>query len=294
MDARTLNGRLYKINLSEHLRIGQRIKIDLKQLESHFYTELVGFCYGNYILVKMPNTRKYGTIGRQIAVSDEVVVRTIFENTNGDCIVFKSSVDDIITKPEPLLVIKFPKQGVTRQLRKEQRKQINVDAQILLHKPNGQEVKVPGLLIDLSDHGCGFEFFTDQFKKVKHQKLTIEYISPENSKACRHTVEIKHQHKYGNKIVLGLVFTDALPSAPTTTPEDELDGLELDYDSDYLNYDAQQDVTSEPTTKKKSKQPSTDNDYLDDPEDFLDDPDDFLEDPEDFLADPEFGELEKL
>lgn len=229
MDAKTITGEKYKINLSEHLRIGQRVKIDYKLADLHFYTELIGFSYDNYLLCKAPNPHKYPEITEKLTTKAPFIIRTIFENTNGDCVVFKSELLGNITQPEPILIFSFPSEGVTRPLRKSPRMPIKVDANVTVINPERKPIKVNGSLTDLSEKGCGFEFFSDQYRRVKHDQLSIKFTHPETQQTISKHVTIRHQRRFGNKIVLGLAFS--------SQQEMFEESIELDYEADYLNYD---------------------------------------------------------
>ncbi|XOV78442.1 MAG: PilZ domain-containing protein [Aestuariibacter sp.] len=229
MDAKTITGERYKINLSEHFRIGQRVKVDFKKAQCHFYTELVGFSYDQYLLLKAPNSSKYADIIPKLTTKTSFVIRTIFENTNGDCVVFKSDLLGKISNPEAILIFSFPAEGVTRPLRKTPRVPMNVHADIIVNNPDRKTIRIKGSLVDLSEHGCGFEFFSEQYRRVKHDQLTIKFIHPDTEQTIQKHVSVRHQRRYGNKIVLGLAYSS----------QQELfeESIELDYESDYLNYD---------------------------------------------------------
>jgi hypothetical protein len=122
---------------------------------------LIGYELGNYIILKYPNVPSSTSYSDVLVEGNVVVVRYLLEGDKGCCFAFRATIRTITQKPEKFLILSYPKKIENRQLRLHQRISMHLPAAISLNEPNQSNVRINGIIGDLSLKGCGFTFKAD-------------------------------------------------------------------------------------------------------------------------------------
>lgn len=206
MEAHKFTGESYELNLSDHLRMGQFVDIEIKAVRRRFHSKLIGFKEPEYIIVELPDIRKYGYLRDDINDQSGMVVRAIFEKTSGECIAFNSRALNKLTFPDKLLFLSFPKDVISKDLRKEVREVVNIEANMCHSESCSGEHKVVGKIVNLSSGGCSFELNAENILSVKKEQVVMEFTPPGQSQPLHLWADVRSQRKEGNTISVGLAF----------------------------------------------------------------------------------------
>lgn len=208
MEAHKFNGQAYELNLCDHLRIGQFIDVELKAVKRRFRSKLIGFKDSEYFVIELPDVKKYGYLRDSIEEQSVLIIRTIFEKTSGECIAFTSRAMAKLTFPDKLLFISFPKDVVSKELRREERETVSIFAKIFQHESTDDDKKVSGIISNISQGGCAFELHAKNIAGVKQGEVFIEFECPQKQEPMRLKAEVRSQRKEGTKILVGMAFCD--------------------------------------------------------------------------------------
>ncbi|MCO4800015.1 MAG: flagellar brake domain-containing protein [Colwelliaceae bacterium] len=133
---------------------------------------LIGYELGSYIILKYPNVPRTTSYNDVLVEGNVVVVRYLLEGDRGCCFAFRSTIRTITQKPEKFLILTYPKKIENRQLRLHQRISMHLPAAISLNEPDQSNVRINGVIGDLSLKGCGFTFKADS-EAIKVNKRSI-------------------------------------------------------------------------------------------------------------------------
>lgn len=208
MEAHKFNGEVCDINLSEHLRMGQFVDVEIKAVRRRFHTTLVGFKEPNYLIVELPDVKKYGYLKDDISDQAIMVVRTIFEKTSGECIAFTSRAMTKLTFPDKLLFLSFPTDIISKELRKEPREVVSISAKMCHEKRSDDDHKVMGIITNISRGGCHFELEASNIAAIKKERVVMEFSSPKNHSQLNLLADVRSQRKEGSRISVGLSFCE--------------------------------------------------------------------------------------
>jgi hypothetical protein len=88
------------------------------------------------------------------------------EGEHGECFAFRSTIKHITQYPESFLILNYPTKIESRQLRLQPRITTHLPASIMLDADgeNKAEIRLNGIITDISVKGCGFIFKADDFK----------------------------------------------------------------------------------------------------------------------------------
>ncbi len=142
-----LPGKLLDIQLNHPVKV--RIKIPL-----------VGYSLGKYIILKYPSEHKFGNYRDVLVEGNVAIVRYLLEGEQGECFAFRATISHIVKFPEKLLVLTYPTKIENRQLRLHQRIVTHLPATIMVSSEDSEQddVKLKGIIGDISTQGCGFTF----------------------------------------------------------------------------------------------------------------------------------------
>ncbi|MBF0256700.1 MAG: CZB domain-containing protein [Gammaproteobacteria bacterium] len=145
------------------IQLGTSMQLQLGQLSIRSEGMLVGARPGKYLLLRMARETNFTSTG----LSEEgapLVVRYI---SKGNVYAFKSAVINLISRPERLLAIYFPRDLEVVELRNHPRLRCYLPGRLLLNA----EV-LEGAVVDISRYGCQFNL---------HQMDEMQQILQENS-----------------------------------------------------------------------------------------------------------------
>ncbi|UAA38322.1 flagellar brake protein [Paraneptunicella aestuarii] len=210
MEAHKLNGEAYTLYLRDHLRAGQFVDIEIKTVKKRFHSKLIGLKESEYLIVELPDIRKYGYLKDEITDQASIVVRAIFEKTSGECIAFNSRALAKTTLPDKLLFISFPTDLISTELRKEVRETVDIKAFIshgdTIYESNDR--KVEGRITNISPGGCHFEIPHERAMILKEKKVIVEFVPPGQDEAVKRFAFIRSLHKCEDLYALGLAFEE--------------------------------------------------------------------------------------
>jgi hypothetical protein len=189
----------------QNARIGQFISVEIanKQRDS-FKSHLVGSKAGSYLIVEMPSVLEGSTVKEQLVVGQQLIVRSIFEKTTGECMGFHSKVEGVIRVPHPVLFISYPIEIETRELRNEKRLNTVLNAWMQV-EPNA--ARMAGQIIDLSSGGCRFELPVEEgVVKIKAKNLYLRYLDPTTNQEVVRLGQVCSQRREGPVLSIGFAF----------------------------------------------------------------------------------------
>ncbi|MFT6899495.1 MAG: c-di-GMP-binding flagellar brake protein YcgR [Paraglaciecola sp.] len=195
--------------ISHNVRMGQFVDVEiLNELHDRFKSFLIGAKDGKYLVLEQPDSKRYGFVRDQLCEGQSIVIRTICEQTTGECIAFRSVVEGIINHPRRLLFVSFPDDIQKRELRGEQRTAIRYPAEIYMMKKAN---RIKGVITDISDGGCRFEFRAGEtVKGIKQEYIYIEFEHPDTGQVLELTSKVCSQRKEMDVISIGIAFDQAI------------------------------------------------------------------------------------
>lgn len=201
-----------QFELSEQISIGQFIDVELQNAtKDRFKSHIVGCKKNDYLILTQPSVKLYGSVKDKIKDKQELVLRTIFEKTNGDCVAFPSTVISQVNYPDKLIFISYPKKIARKALRAELRKKIKLPARIFQAGNASNKTFFEGVVTNLSTGGCRFECKVDASSKAfTEDELMVEFqLADSNEKKVIHA-ELCTQRRDANNMYLGCAFTEEL------------------------------------------------------------------------------------
>lgn len=194
----------------EHMRLGQTIDVEIVSAKKErFYTKLVGCKEGKYLVLELPDEAKYGNVKEMLTEDTWLIIRLILEHTSGMAIAFESLTLSKINYPARLFFIKFPETIVTRGLRREDRKQVKIKAQLYQTKGASEQEKIDGYIVNISPGGCCFECTVDKgVRSIKQTDVIIELGESVQGYDLVNMAEVRSQKKIKQTMTIGLAFQE--------------------------------------------------------------------------------------
>jgi hypothetical protein len=193
----------------DNVRMGQFVDVEIQNRQNdRFKSFLIGVKESKYLILEQPDSKRFGFVRDLLVEGQAIVIRTICEQTTGECIAFKCFVEGIINHPQKLLFVSFPENIQKRELRSEQRKTIRYPAQIYMEN---QTNRMPGVITDMSDGGCRFEIkVSETVKGIKQDNIYIEFEHPDTGIMQKVYSKVCSQRKVLNIVSIGLAFEQPL------------------------------------------------------------------------------------
>lgn len=135
-------------------------------------TEFVGMDVGRNIIMKFPDESKWGSLGGAIYPDNNIIMRYILEDENGEIIAFKVKVIMVLSKPSHLVFTTFPLAIQSHGLRSEKRAQTRIPM-AAFDTENGVQL-AEGVILDISNSGCRFG--------IKRSKTPPKLVSKQSIK----------------------------------------------------------------------------------------------------------------
>ncbi|WP_417440667.1 flagellar brake domain-containing protein [Idiomarina sp.] len=141
---------------------GQKIEVQLSNsnVPARFYSEFIGAVNERWVIVNMPDARKYNDMRDLLQEKTPVIVRFVLENENGEICAFRSEISYVISHPTKMLFIMWPNQIEHRVIRKGRRFDAFLPASVSGQSVKGEEKTFKGHVLDVSESGC----------RLKHEK----------------------------------------------------------------------------------------------------------------------------
>lgn len=194
-------GKLLDIELNHPVRL--RIKLPV-----------IGYSLGNYIIVKYPKIPRIGNYNDVLVEGNVVIARYLLEGDRGECFAFRATIKHITKYPEKLLVLTYPKKIESRQLRLHQRIITSLPAAITIINDDSEleavqeDVKINGIIGDISTKGCGFTFKTDSdTTNVKKRDIFVcVFISDDED--VKIPAKVCNSRNENGRVNVGIQFND--------------------------------------------------------------------------------------
>jgi hypothetical protein len=197
--------------LADHIQVGQYVSVEVSNIHrDRFSTRLVGMVYPKYVILELPNIVKRGELINRLILNHALTIRTICERTTGECLGFRTKVEEIVKHPYPLLFVFYPLEIFTYELRREQRIETYLPARI--YRDDGAHT-VAGTITDISNMGCRFTIDGDSLRANFGDTQTLHIAYPDSARGGETVrfVRICSQRRHGRKnVALGLEFIEAL------------------------------------------------------------------------------------
>lgn len=138
------------------LTIGQKVEVQLasSNVPARFYSEFIGAITDRWVIVNMPDARKYSDMRDMLKEKTPIIVRFVLENENGEICAFRSEISYVISHPTKMLFILWPSQIEHRVIRKGRRFDAFLPASISGATVEGNDVALKGHVLDVSESGC--------------------------------------------------------------------------------------------------------------------------------------------
>lgn len=138
------------------LTIGQKVEVQLasSNVPARFYSEFIGAVTDRWVIVNMPDARKYSDMRDMLKEKTPIIVRFVLENENGEICAFRSEISYVISHPTKMLFILWPSQIEHRVIRKGRRFDAFLPASISGATTEGQDATFKGHVLDVSESGC--------------------------------------------------------------------------------------------------------------------------------------------
>jgi len=141
---------------------GQKIEVQLSNsnVPARFYSEFIGAVNERWVIVNMPDARKYNDMRDLLEEKTPVIVRFVLENESGEICAFRSEISYVISHPTKMLFILWPSQIEHRVIRKGRRFDAFLPASVSGLSVKGEDKDFKGHILDVSESGC----------RLKHDK----------------------------------------------------------------------------------------------------------------------------
>jgi c-di-GMP-binding flagellar brake protein YcgR len=195
-------------SMIEHMRLGQTIDVEIVNAgKVRFFTKLVGCKDGKYLILELPDENKYGNVKEELTEENWLIVRTILEHTSGMAVAFESLTLSKTNYPARLFFVKYPETIVTRGLRREDRQQVKIKAQIYQSKEASENERIEGHIVNISSGGCCFECNVGKnVRAIKQKEVFIELDEPLEGYNLVTLSEVRSQRKIKQTMTIGLAF----------------------------------------------------------------------------------------
>ncbi|WP_206484460.1 PilZ domain-containing protein [Thalassotalea sp. G2M2-11] len=184
------------------LQINHPVQVRLKLV-------LVGYEQGKYIILKYPNVVTPKQYNDVLVEGNVAVVRYLLEGDKGCCFAFKSSIRHITLAPEKFIILSYPEKIENRQLRTHQRITTHLPAAISLDEPAKSNVKINGIIADLSLKGCGFTFKAENASTLVKQREVFVCISHYAIGEMRIPAVVCNSRNIKGRVNVGISFKDS-------------------------------------------------------------------------------------
>ncbi len=208
MEAHQPNGEVQEIELVDHLRPGLFVEVEIKSSKKRFRSHIIGLKDDEYLVMELPDPKRYNGLKEAIIEQESLIIRTIFEKTSGECAAFSCRVLSKVTFPDKLLFVSFPHSLCCKQLRREKREFVSVKAHISFLSSDNENIHANGTIIDLSHGGCCLQLGKDEVSHVKQEKVVVTFTSPNTQTAQKLVASIRSHKKEQSRLILGLAFCE--------------------------------------------------------------------------------------
>lgn len=161
----------------QRLNIGQRLEIQISGLNvpARFQTEFIGGVNGRWVIVSMPDAKRYGELREHLHEGVPLVVRFVLENENGEICAFRTDINFVVAHPTKMLFLDWPSNVESRIIRQGRRFDAYLPTGIArLGEDNKVTMQGEGVILDVSETGCRLKQELPKNDEGEYQKLDWE------------------------------------------------------------------------------------------------------------------------
>lgn len=185
------------------LQINHPVQVRIK-------TPLIGYELGKYIILKHPDENRVGNYTDVLVAGNVVIVRYLLEGVQGVCFAFRTTIKSITQYPEKAIILDYPTKIENRQLRLHQRIITHLPAYIVLNAEttNESDVKITGIIGDISSQGCGFLFKADNAKLKVNKRDVFVCLQSLTSGEIKIPATVCNSRNENGKVSVGIKFME--------------------------------------------------------------------------------------
>lgn len=191
--------------------VGTRLEVQfLDHFDSRFQSEMVGFRFGRYLIIRFEDFNFPQSEGVAGMVA---ICRFLIEDSLGECFAFKTEIVNMMRRPDRLLFLDFPKEIHRRALREKKRQRANVPATIRMLSENGLRGRpFDGVVQDISPGGCRFQFDGSHTgRKVNLLPVVISLLGRDGTVDREIAGKVRNSRYQDNLLSIGIQFDELNP-----------------------------------------------------------------------------------
>jgi len=199
------------VNYGFDLHPGKVLDIEINHpVKVRIKVPFIGYEMGKYIILKYPVSSRTSDYKDVLVEGNVVIARYILEGERGECYAFRSTIKHITKYPENFIILHYPDNIESRQLRLQQRITTHLPASIMIdtEESDNKSIRLNGIIADISAKGCGFAFKTESTKttvKKREVFVCIQHPSTGDVKIPAQVCNSRNEH---GKVNVGIKFFD--------------------------------------------------------------------------------------
>jgi len=169
---------------------------------------LIGYEMGKYIILKYPISTRTSAYQDVLVEGNVVISRYILEGEHGECFAFRSTIKHVTQYPESFIILNYPKQIESRQLRLKQRIITHLPASLMVNSQGGEQksIRLNGIIADISIKGCGFVFKADNTKITVNKRDVLVCIQHPSTGEIKIAAKVCNSRNDQGKVSVGIKF----------------------------------------------------------------------------------------
>ncbi len=173
---------------------------------------LVGYELGKYIILKYPRVANPSDYKDVLVEGNVVIVRYLLEGSKGECFAFRSSIKSVCQYPERFIFLAYPEKIENRQLRRQQRNTIYLPASIMIEdSTQAQESQLSGVIVDISEKGCGFTFKSQSTSTTVNKRNIIVKVQTHGKQEFKIAAKVCNSRNEKGNVSVGIQFLENQP-----------------------------------------------------------------------------------
>lgn len=174
-------------------QIGTRLSVESAHLSGRFWSRLIGYCKGSYVILEMPEAKIPPGLNTPFTEQDVLTIRYV---EDGTVVAFRTPVIGRIRSPAMLTVTAYPHHVHTHTLRQHPR----LSCYLPCHGRIGEYAFARALLRDISVHGCQLRVPTEHLPQEGEQTVVESDIEIELMLPGEHGENPLHQRVNGRVV----------------------------------------------------------------------------------------------
>jgi len=183
------------------LEINHPVKVRIK-------VPLIGYEIGKYIILKHPVSSRTSDYQDVLIEGNVVIARYILEGAHGECFAFRTSIKHATQYPESFIILNYPRNIESRQLRLQQRVMTHLPASLMVNTGgvDQKSIRLNGIIGDISTKGCGFAFKADNIKTTVNKRDVFVCIHHPSTGEVKIPARVCNSRNEQGKVSVGIKF----------------------------------------------------------------------------------------